>query len=54
MITKTELKILFHQETGLEISDEDNSLRYYKWVEEKLLEKLNEEKQVENLFNELG
>ena len=56
MITQLDLKVLFHKETGFTISDNDLKARnnrsrmYYKWVEEKLLEKMNEEKQIENLF----
>ena len=58
MITETDLMLQFARETDIKLekfSTTNDSSRfknkhYSKWMEEKLLDKMNEEKQIENLF----
>ena len=58
MITETDLMLQFARETGIKLekfsttndSSRFQNKQYSKWMEEKLLDKVNEEKQIENLF----
>lgn len=58
MITETDLMLHFARETGIKLekfsiindSSRFQNKQYLNWMEEKLLDKVNEEKQIENLF----
>ena len=61
MITETDLFLMFAQETGIKLEQFSIAERlcrfknteYLRWVEEKLIKKLNEEKQFEKEFEEI-
>lgn len=48
MKTNTDLKIEFWKETGIQF--DSHKQEYYDWVEEKYLEKLNEEEFINQIF----
>lgn len=58
MITKLDLEIKYHKETGNAVGNlkiigsGKNRKAYFKWIEEKYLEHLNDEVNIKNLFNE--
>ena len=48
MITQRDLELMFKAETGLQ--KDSNYLAYQHWIEVKILTKLNEEKELNELF----
>ena len=55
MKTKKDLYIQFHNETGNEVRDDlfdRYKQQYYDWLEERYLERINEEEAINNLFSQ--
>ena len=52
MITEIDLILEFTKDTGIRIEKEERfeNMHYLHWLEHNLLDKMNEEKQIENLF----
>ena len=50
-VTQRELFLQYHRETG-NYANETNLIPYYEWLEERYLERLNEEKELNDKLTE--